>query len=436
MAGRKQRRRFVVLAAITCMSLALPAVAQAGDISCERILAVSTDGRLVAGARSSDRGADCYLARPSKTRPPEIVARAECTLKEEEAYFPCDLAPAIDQWRWSVAGNPAKGLVTIDAASAAELARLRYDDDTDVLFLEAKRKGTWLRIEAMEETHDRLSIAGAVSSASTLVVVLHTDGYQGITYGDTPMVFPVAEIDKVDERWKRARASAEKSTANIYRQKRGHSGIFAEPPTGESPELWGMRTRHGVARVLRKWQIADGFRPLPIEEIRRALGLVALLEAPQRKHQALRWFLRTKQKNAAEAESLLTQLRASAETRALAEHLATAEDPLWGLPGFENKLTADELAKLSTAQLTWLRRAVHASFGARFDDPQSHAYFEQLRWYRPMSKLEWRAVLADARWQRDPDEFFLAARCGAPEGWPPVCHNLQLLHKLLAARSP
>ena len=73
---------------------------------------------------------------------------------------------------------------------------------------------------------------------------------------------------------------------------------------------------------------------------------------------------------------------------------------------------------------------------ACFDDPQSRAYFEQLRWYQPMPKREWRAVLADARWQRDPDEFLLAARCGAPEGWPPVCHNLQLLHKLLAARSP
>jgi hypothetical protein len=153
------------------------------------------------------------------------------------------------------------------------------------------------------------------------------------------------------------------------------------------------------------------------------------------KYQALRWFLRTKQKDAAEAEALLTQLRAAEQTRALADYLATAEDPLWGLPSFESKLTADDLARLSVAQLTWLRRGVHAWLGARFDDSQSQSYFEQLRWYRPISRREWRGVVSDARWKRDPDEYFIAARCGAPEGWGPVCSNLQLLHKLLAARS-
>jgi hypothetical protein len=249
------------------------------------------------------------------------------------------------------------------------------------------------------------------------------------------MVFPVAELDKVDERWMRARASAEKSTANLYRQRRQGVGLFAEAPRGQEALFWGMRTRHGIARVLRKWQIADGFRPLPTDEIRRALGLVALLEAPQRKHQALRWYLRTKQKNLAEAEALLTQLRASTETRALADYLATAEDPLWGLPSLEDEVTADELAKLSTAQLTWLRRAVHARCGVRFDDPQVRAYFEQLRWYTPMPKRSWREVLADTRWQRDPEEYFLATQCGPAGHRIGICLTLELLHGRLAERS-
>lgn len=424
-----------LLAAITCASLVFPAVVRAGNPSCDRILAVSADGRLVAQSRATDLGVDCYLARPSKGRFPEIVAKAECRLKEREYEFACDLAPPIDKWRWKVAGNPAKGLVTIDPASAAEVARLHYDDDTDVLFLEIKHKGGWLRIAAMEENLDRLSIAGAVSSASTLVVVLNTEGHQGISIWDTAKVFQVAELDKVDERWRRARLSAEKSTASIDRQRRRHVGIFAEPPIGQDAELWAMRTRHGVARVLRKWQVADGFRPLPFDEIRRAMGLFALLELPQRKHQALRWYLRTKQKDPAEAEALLTHLRARADTRALADYLIAAEDPLWGLPSIETKLTTEELAKLSTAQLTWLRRAVHAYLGARFDDPQSHAYFEQLRWYTPMPKREWRQIVADARWQRDPDEYYLAGRCSGFEGGPPVCPNLELLHKLLATRT-
>ena len=435
MVRRNRRRRFVVLAAVTYASLAIPAAAEAGDISCDRILAVSADGHLAAEASTSDRGVDCHLVRLSKGRPPEIVAKAECPLKEGDYDFPCDHAPAIDQWRWTVAGNPAKGLHTIDPTSAAEFARLRYDDDTDVLFLEVKHGVGWVRIEAMDETLDSLSVVGAVSSDSTLVVVLNALGHQGISYGDTPMVFPVSELDKVDERWLRARASAEKSSASIERQRRRHAGIFADPPKNEDPLLWSMRTRHGVARVLRKWQIADGFRPLPTDEIRRALGLVAMLEAPRRKYQALRWFLRTRQKDAAEAEVLLTQLRAAEQTRALADYLATAEDPLLGVPSFESKLTADDLARLSVAQLTWLRRGVHAWFGARFDDPQSQSYFGQLRWYTPMSRREWRAVVADVRWKRDPDEYFITVRCGAPEAWAPVCSNLQLLHKLLAARS-
>jgi hypothetical protein len=433
-----RRKRFGVLAAITCGWLALPPVAQAGDIACGRILAVSTDGRLVAeaGNNNSEPGVECYLARLSKVGTQEILARADCPLKEDNnAFFPCDLAPALDKWKWKGTGNPAKGLVTIDPASAAELARLCYDDNTDVLFLEVKHKGEWLRIQAMEETQDNFSIAGAVSSAATLVVVLNTRGSQGISSGDYPLVFPVAEIDDVDGRWKRARVSAEKSTAHIYQQRRQHAGIFADPPKNQDPLLWGMRTRHGIARVLRKWQIADGYRPLPTDEIRRALGLVALLEANQRKHQALLWFLRTKQKDPAEAEALLTQLRASAETRALASYLAATEDPLWGLPSVETKLAADDLTKLSTTQLTWLHRSVYAQLGVRFDDPQVQSYFEQLRWYKPIGKRYWREVATDARWQRDPDEYFLTARCGPPEHWSPLCLNLQLLHKLLAARS-
>ena len=147
----------------------------------------------------------------------------------------------------------------------------------------------------------------------------------------------------------------------------------------------------------------------------------------------MRWFLRLKQKDAAEAQALLAPLRAAEPTRALADYLATAEDSLWGLPSLEDKLTAADLAGLSVAQLGWLRRAVHARFAARFDHPQSQSYFEQLRWYTPMSRRDWRGVVADARWIRDPDEYF-AARCGAPETWDPVCSNLQLLHKLLAVR--
>jgi len=435
MVRRKPCRPRNLLSAVACVSLVVPAVAQAGDLSCSRILAVSPDGRLVAEAGLGGRGVECYLSRTSNTRPAETVAKAECPLKAGDYDFPCDLAPAIDRWRWTGGGDPAKGLHPIDLSSAAEIARLRYDDDTDVLFLEVKRGADWRRVRAMDESLDSFAVVGAVSSAPTFVVVLNVRGHQGISSHDGAEVFSVTEVDDVDGRWRRARVSAEKSTASIDRQKRRHDGIFADPPKGEDPELWAMRTRNGVARILRKWQVADGFRPLPTDDIRRALGLVAMLEAPRRKHQALRWFLRVKQSNAAEAEALLAQLRMLEATRALGDYLATAEDPLWRLPSVENTLTAAELAKLSITQLSWLRRSIHARFGARFDDAQAQSYFEQLRWYQPMSQRNWRAVVMDAGWRRDPDEYFVA-RCGGPESVDPVCANLKLLHRLLADRQP
>jgi hypothetical protein len=275
-------------------------------------------------------------------------------------------------------------------------------------------------------------VSGYVRVDSGSLIRLYHD--TNLLSWDEVLVVSDAEALLVTKRFEREAALAAAATARLRAEHAARTGVFIATPAGPINQRDRRRKRAAAAReVVRGWERAAAFGALRADHVRDALWLIAFIDHPVRRLEALRWLegLRATDPNGAAA--VLAELEREPDTAGLAAQLTTARDPLWKLPDVAGTILTDaDLQNLSDEDLRFLHLAQWAAQGGyRFDDPWAAAYFAQFSWYCPIPKYAWAG--RRLRLAKDPDASLLTAdRPSTPAGASP--ESLQAILRAERAR--
>jgi hypothetical protein len=409
-----------------------------------RIVAATPDGRHRAVVVNGD-GSGSWVCGLSKA-PPTIPLMPEALEATAECGGSGQLLP-FERWAWNRSTPEVRGLRALTRADTTTTpARIATDPDTQVRRIEVLHEGTWYPVLADEaSTVDEASaetrygspglttpgkffeIRGFLRSKDSIVVTFsNTDAY-GLIVVDDAIAVSHREIVDLNTRLARSRDKAWERTKTLREQYAARSGAFKERGQSEAAR---RRSRAAVARdALRLWEQARVFGSLSSAELRDALWLLAWLDAPTRRQEAMRLHLELRERDPAAAEAVVRELAADPGTQSLAVHLQTHNDPLRGLPSVtgcsERRIAEGDLKNLSNESLLWLHRAQWAAQGCyRFSDPKVQKYFEGFAWYAPIPKDAWRVRVKKLR--KNPDAPLLnKARTSIPAD---ACkENLELI---------
>lgn len=442
---RKLSSSLLALAAIATFT---ENAALAGNGSRMQIIAVTPDAQHVAVTQDGEQTWVCGLAK----RPlPFPLPRAAL-----EVSASCGAGPLLplERWTWARTTPEVRALrpLTIVQNSANPPARIAYDLDTQLRYIEVVQQGTWFpvfidesstlsevsaatRYGAGSNAPGRLSeVRGFVRFKDRMVVIFSNADSAYIDFEDDAFSLSDAEIVDVAGRFSRARDKARERSKALREQYAAGSGPFTVAKKNEK-----SRKRSQIAAVreaLKLWEQARVFGSLGSAELRDALWLLAWLEAPTRRQEAMRLYVELRERDQPGAAAIVDELAADPATLPLATHLRTQFDPLRGLPATHGcsveHLSDSVLAKVSNEELSWIHRAQWAARDYRFSDPKIQAYFEGFVWYSPTPKDAWR-VRATSKFQANPDAPLLHKNGESPRG--SICRqNLELILEVETAR--
>ena len=419
--GCHLRAALAVGAATVCAVVPRPAAA--GNASYIGVAAVTLDGKYYAVFQDSDgRYGSCGLTRtapkPSYEPPGPLSVGATCTSGDELLPF--------ERWAWARSVPELGRLQPFRRAQAADApVRIALERDTQVRRIELLQDGRWFPILAddsggvsewpselrygspeMTDTTNWASISGYVHAGSTSLIRLYRA--ERLLSWDEVLIVPDAEVPDVAARFERLRRPAAEATSQLRVAHAARTGVFVDTPAGPLNRRARKRNRAAAAReIVRQWERAAAFGVLDAAATRDALWLSAWLDVPARRLEAFRWYEGLRERDAAGAAAIVTELERDPDTAWLSAHLKAARDPLWKLPDVAgNVLTDADLANLTDDGVRWLHLAQWAAQGGyRFADRAIQAYFTQFPWYCPQPQDEW----ARRRWrlQKDPDASLL-----------------------------
>lgn len=417
--ARRLRRWMVALA----VGSSAARFAAAGNDIHVQIVAVSPDGRHLAVVANGDASGRwvCGLSKGPPAlplTPAGLEVTAECGGSGELLSF--------ERWTWSRSAAEIRALRRLTPADTTPNtpARIAADPDTQVRHLDVLHQGTWYPVltdetstvdEATAEARygsPGLTTPGQFSEirgflrtkGSVVITFSKADGY-GLSVVDNAIALSDAEIMDAAGRFARAQDKARQRTKALREQYEARRGTFTEQGQSEKAR---RRKRAAAARdALKLWEQARVFGPLQSAELRDALWLLAWLESPTRRQEAMRLYLELREHDQAAAEGVVQKLAADTMTLSLAAHLQTRSDPLRGLPAVNgcsvNPISEGALNGLSDEELLWLHRAQWAAQGCyRFSDPKVQEYFEGFAWYAAIPKEAWR-VRATKKFRENPD---------------------------------
>ncbi|HEY5962314.1 MAG TPA: hypothetical protein VIV60_37415, partial [Polyangiaceae bacterium] len=391
----------VALAVVALTVHFVPSAAVAGSISYAGVVAATPSASHVAAFSMTSGSMERPVCGLAKTTPrPSIDAlliRADCPWTK-------GTAPPFEQWRWTKRTPEVTALQTFATGGIHDLTRIVKDRDTQLLRLEILQQGHWYPVRADENTGitelslaDRygMPFATRVTTWSNVSGIIRLrDSYlvrllhrKVLDEWDEVFAISDAEVPRVGERFEKARSTAMEVTARLRAQCIEQSGVFS-PQLLDARRKYARRIRRAasIRSSVHEWEIAAAFGPLATSDLRDALWLLAWLESPPRRLEALRWYLGLRDRDVRGSELLLDELRANANTTQLGDYLASAHDYLRLLPDVTDHIVTDEeLQGVSDEDLRWLHLAQWAAQGGyRFSDPVVAAYFAQFSWYAPL----------------------------------------------------
>jgi hypothetical protein len=427
------RRKRAMLVALAGWMLSQPAAA--GSATHIGVVGITPDGRYFAEFQQTDGLVrSCWLTTraptPNDDSTSASLANAAC-LDSEERLLP------LARWKWSRTHPQIRALRPFsDDPMAGAPVRMTTDIDTRVRRIELLHQGSWYPIMAddsggvSEAPADLRYASPALTDTSdwrALTGFLRVgDGYlirfwrsKELRSWDEVVVISDRAVSDTSSRFAAARAKAADLTKRLREQHAARAGIFIDTVAGPINPMVRNRKRAAAAREgVRLWEMAASFGQFGAAEVRDVLWLFAWLDLPSRRLEALRFYLRLRDRDESGAESIVRELAAEPVTAWLATHLRTARDPLRGLPDVAGPVITDAaLVGLSAEQLRVLHLAQWAAQGGyRFQDPKLQQYFEQFPWYAPIGKQEFR------RWwtkefRANPDARLLRMdHCARPSG--------------------
>jgi hypothetical protein len=309
--------RRAVLAALAAAALvASPRAAEAGDAQGLQIVAATPDGARYAFV-SLENGSvkECGLAKAEPEPAPggsaaSLVA-ATCTEKGGR------LLP-LEKWTWQRQAPEVAALRPFDEGAAGKTARIVTDEDTHLPRLEILRGSAWVVARPID-VDSVPALSGVLEGPShTVLRVAFTEPLN--TWDELWSVTDL-ELAGAPARRTAARQDARDATARMRRHRTAGTGVFASAPAGGPKDKWEKRRRHGIAKFVRKWEIAAAYGPLDAAELRDALWLLAWFDSSRRRDEAARWFGGLRARDAPGAAALLADFEKDPDTRGLAASL-------------------------------------------------------------------------------------------------------------------
>ena len=397
----------------------------------EAIAAVTDDGAYEAVYASRERNLESGTCGLRKAGTKDLLVQARCTAADSTDDSN-EVLP-FERWQWTNATPDVRRLKTFDESGIEKLARIGRDWDTRVDYVEVFHGGSWIRVRFFEvDDCNDPKITGVIKGRDRYLVRLqYNHGLDSLDYWDAIWAPTFAEVADERGRYERAHKQAQDDTARMREHRKQGDAVFAPPPSGTKKEKWEQRRRHGIARFLRKWEIAAVLRPLSAADLKDTLWLLAWLDSPRRRYESLRLCDGVRSRDPKGAAAVVDELTRDPDTRALADYLKTTKDWLRGLPMAGEEMTPAMLRGLSSEQLLWLRRSIQVRAGYRLDDPVVRQYFEGMEWYSPMSDRAWKKLTSDPAWTKDPDAVLLRALDKDERGK----HNLMLIKQADAGRA-
>jgi hypothetical protein len=291
------------LVALALGSSAGPRLAVAGNDIHLRIVAATPDGRHLAVVVNGD-GSGSWVCGLTKD-PPAVPLMPEALEVTAECGGSGQLL-SFERWTWNRSTPEVRGLRPITQADTTNTpARIATDPDTQVRRIEVLHGGKWYPVLADEaSTVDEANaetrygspglttlgkfseIRGFLRAKDRLVITFsNTDAY-GLIVVDDAIAMSHREIVDLNARLARWRDKARERTKALREQYAARSGAFKEPGQSKGGR---MRSRAAAARdALKLWEQARVFGPLSSAELRDALWLLAWLDAPTRRQEAMR----------------------------------------------------------------------------------------------------------------------------------------------------
>lgn len=444
------RRPRALVVALTFIVAFLARPAAAGDASYGGIAAVTPDGRYFAVFQDTDGGfGSCGLTtvppKPGYDPPGPLLVTATCAADGR------GLDP-VERWRWARRVPQLANLRSFRRDQAKDApVRFARDGTTRLLRLEVLQGDQWLPVLADDSgglTEVPLELRGGSPEITDTSTWSYVSGYVRADSGslirlyhdtnliswDQVLVVSDAEALEVTKRFEHEAALASAATALLRAEHAAHTGVFIATPAGPINRRDRRRNRAAAAReVVRSWERAAAFRALRKDDVRDALWLIAFVDHPVRRLEALRWYVGLGESDRNGAASVLAELDGDVDTAWLASYLRAARDPLWKLPDVAGTILTDaSLRDLSDENIRWLHLAQWAAQGGyRFDDPWIASYFAQFPWYCPLPKNTWAA--RRLRVSKNPDAGLLQMdRPSTPAGATP--ESLQAILRAERAR--
>jgi hypothetical protein len=408
-------RRFLWGAALALGPLTLASPAAAGAVSQARIAATTPDGRVHAVFFMTESWVDGPAALVKMEQP---TAGAYGLPKLATAHAGEKMGPPLPFARWKWDGRPpelSKLRVfshLFDDKSAGKHARIVQDMDTGMMRLEILQAERWLPVRALPGDTPMLTGTIVLPDRYLIRVLRERD----IAYWDEIYPVTVAEVPELGARWLRARAEAATATAALRELREKGERPFTKRPSGaRNQQGWDYRREKALDPVIEKWECAKAFGPLTAQDLRDMLFVLSARAKPGHKLEALRSFLRLRDRDPKSAEALLVDLEKDPDVGALVPILRKGFDPLrnFEVPVWAPR-TADELRKLGNDELLWVHRALWALFGFRFAEPEVNEYFALFSWYRPVPEKQWQGLLKNAFFMKDPNRSALVHQFHLP----------------------
>jgi hypothetical protein len=303
--------RWAVLAAALAAS---PRAAEAGDASGLRIVAATPDGARYAYVSLENGGVtECGLtkAEPAPGGSAATAVRATCT-------EPSGRLLPLDKWAWQRQTPEVAALRPFDEGVPGKTARVAIDGDTRLARLEIRHGDAWV-VARVIEGDTVPAVSGAIEGPGrTLLRVAFSEP---LNEWDELWSVTDAELAGAPAQRAATRQDARDATARMRRHRTAGTGVFAPVPAGTSKEKWEKRRRHGIAKFLRRWEIAAAYGPLDAPDLRDALWLLAWFESAPRRDEAARWFGGLRARDAPGAAALLADFEKDPDTRGLAASL-------------------------------------------------------------------------------------------------------------------
>jgi len=409
--------------------------ALAGNASYIGVAAVTEDGSHFAVFQELDGSlGSCGLTQvpptPSFDAPARLIVTASC-LDGAGQLLP------VTRWKWQRRIPQVAALRAFhrDQVSGVPV-RLSMDRDTRVGKIEVFQQGRWFPVLADESggltevplelrygspewtsTSNWAKITGFVRLDSGYLIRLWRA--ERLLYWDEVLIISDLDASNVAARLNHVRQKAAALTQQLRVRRERRSDVFIATPAGPINQIVRKRNRAAAARVgVRLWENAAAYGALSASDVRDALWLLAWIDAPTRRLEALRWYLGLRDQNANAADAILLELDKDAETAWLAAHLRSARDPLRNLPDVAGTLITDAaLRGVSDEQLRWLHLAQWAAQGGyRFEDQSVHEYFAQFPWYSPIPASDWPRWKSKSFLENPDARLLMMDRAATPSG--------------------